>query len=482
MIEPLSSPILIWQDEWISPGESLYSALLKIAMVNTLQAAELLRRVFNAPMSHGSSLAVHRRSFLETSWTNKYVADPRLQYIGTLCRHSMMPAGLQIAALSLDKCVRYCPACLSEGVHDPEFQISSLTRCPMHGQALLSSCRFCNAPTPRYAATAATFLSPYRCVECGFYFGGEFDIASLNRRQQRDSSGNRLLPLPLDKLREWLHKASNLSLRWPEGERWQLADLEAEPASQRREIIFGCFCRSLGTPDLASQVFDGDRRYQFFKFFEVRSGKAPWPMKTSEEAANARVKVYKAIRRHIFRKYLKPHQNCLRRPSGGASFGWIDGTSLPDARMCVWGQAWMLWRARFETRFRQECLLRSSGPGDWRGSYAGGIWDGSMTESEWPVLVWLSFHACFRTVYAWAESRWRLVAQGSTTFDHFEFGAVPPPYHQLFAIAHHRLEVQVARLEHARDEFGDTTFLVGADETARLTVLRCVCRPFFPFS
>ncbi|UUZ73944.1 hypothetical protein LP415_13890 [Polaromonas sp. P1(28)-8] len=131
---------------------------MKLAMVNTLQAGELLRRVFNAPMSHGSSLAIHRRSFLETGWTTKYVADSRLPYIGTLCRQSLMPASLQIASLSLDRCVRYCPVCLSEGVHYAEFQIASLARCPVHGQALLSSCRFCGAMTPRYAAATETFF------------------------------------------------------------------------------------------------------------------------------------------------------------------------------------------------------------------------------------------------------------------------------------------------------------------------------------
>ncbi len=482
MTESLTSPMPIWQDEWSSPGESLYSALLKLAMVNTLQAAELLRRVFNAPMSHGSSLAIHRRSLLETGWTARYAADPTLQYIGTLCRHSLTPVSLQIAALSLDKCVRYCPACLSEGIHYPEFQIASLTRCPIHGQAILSSCRSCNAPTPRYAVTTATFLSPYRCVECGLYLADEFDIASLSRLQMRGFSANRHLLQPLDKLREWLHKASNHSLRWSEGERWHLTELEAEPASQTRKIMFDCFCRSVGTPDLDSQILDVDKRYQAYRFFEVRSETVPRPMKVSEESAIARVKAYKAIRRHIFRKYLKPHHKCLFKLGGGASFGWIDGISLPDARLCVWGQAWMLWRARFETRFRQECSLRSSGPGDWQGAYAGGIWDNSMTESEWPVLVWLSFHACFRTVCAWVDSRWRLVAQGSTNFDHFEFGAVPPPFHQLFAIAHHRREVQVTRIEHARGELSGVSFLVGADESARLSVLRCVCQPFFPFS
>ena len=473
----------IWQDEWSSPGESLYSALLKLAMVNTLQAGELLRRVFNSPMSHGSSLAIHRRSFLETGWTTKYVPDASLQYIGALCRQSLMLASLQIASLSLDSCVRYCPACLSEGIHYAEFQIASLGRCPVHGEALLSNCRSCYAMTPRYAATTETFFSPYRCVKCGLYLAGDFDIASLAGSRSRGSSTNLLCLQRIEKLREWLRLTGSHPLRWSDGEIWPLTELEIEPPSQRRKIMFECVCRAFGTPDLGLKAFDGAERYQFHKIDDARGDNTPRrPKRTSDQVAFERVKVYKAIRRHIFRKYLKPHQKCLRKPSGGATFGWLDRNSLPDARLCVWSQAWMLWRSRFETRFTQACLLRSSGPGDWKDAYAGGIWDGSLDDSEWPALVWFSFHASFRTVCAWVDSRWRLLAQGSTNVHHFEFDAVPPPYHQLFAVAHHRLEVQTALIEPARSEVNAASFLVGVDEGPRLVALRCVCRPFFPHS
>ncbi|MES2362612.1 MAG: hypothetical protein V4646_12510 [Pseudomonadota bacterium] len=475
--------MLIWQDEWGSPGESLYSALLKLAMVNTLQAGELLRRVFNSPMSHGSSLAVHRRSFLETGWTTKYAADPSLQYIGAICRQSLMPESIQIASLSLDRCVRYCPACLSVGIHYAEFQIASLGRCPVHGEALRSTCRSCGAMTPRYAATVETFFSPYRCVECGLYLAGDFDIASLAGPRSQGISASHPGLQRLEKLREWLRMTVAHPLRWSEGESWLLNELEIEPASQRRKIMLECVCRSVGAPDLGFEAFDGAERYQFHKIEDARGEKtSKLPKRTSDQAAFDRVKVYKSIRRYIFREYLKPHQKCLRNPSGGATFGWLNLNSLPDARLCVWAQAWMLWRSRFETRFNQACLLRSSGPGDWKSGYAGGIWDGGLADSEWPVLVWFSFHASFRTVCAWVESRWRLLAQGSTNIDHFEFDAVPPPYHQLFSVAHHRLEVQTALIEPARSQGNAASFLVGADEGPRLADLRCVCRPFFPHS
>lgn len=480
MFDSLESPMLIWQDEWGSPGESLYSALLKLAMVNTLQSGELLRRVFNSPMSHGSSLAVHRRSFLDTGWTTKFGAHPSLQYIGAICRQSLMPEGIQIASLSLDRCVRYCPACLSVGIHYAEFQIASLSRCPVHGEALLSTCRRCGAMTPRYAATTETFFSPYRCVECGLYLAGGFDIASLAGPGSRGTSASHIGLQRLEKLREWLRMTAAHPLRWSDGN-WLLNELEIEPASQQRKIMFECVCLSLGPPDLGFEVFDGVKRYQFHKIEGARSARTPkLPMRTGDQAAFERVKVYKAIRRHIFREYLKPHQKCLRNPSGGAMFGWLNLSSLPDARLCVWSQAWMLWRSRFETRLNQACLLRSSGPEDWRSAYAGGIWDGSLAESEWPALVWFSFHASFRTVCAWVESRWRLLAQGSIGIDNFEFGAVPSPYHQLFAVAHHRLEVQTSLIESARRAVNAASFLVGADEGPRLAALRCVCQPFFP--
>ncbi|WP_457306783.1 hypothetical protein [Polaromonas sp. P5_E6] len=434
-------------------------------------------------MSHGSSLAIHRRSFLDTGWTTKYEAHPNLQYIRAVCRQSLAPEGIQIASLSLDRCVRYCPACLSVGIHYAEFQIASLGRCPVHGDTLLSNCRSCGAMTPRYAATTETFFSPYRCVECGLYLAGDFDISSLAGSGSRGPSASHLGLQRLEKLREWLRMTAAHPLRWSEGERWLLNELEIDPASQQRKIMFECVCQALGAPDLGFEVFDGAERYQFHKIEDARGDETPkLPKRTSDQAAFERVKAYKAIRRHIFRKYLKPHQKCLRSPSGGATFGWLNLSSLPDARLCVWAQAWMLWRSRFETRFNRACLLRSSGPGDWERDYAGGVWDGSLTDSEWPALVWFSFHASFRAVCAWVESRWRLLVQGSTSIDHFEFDAVPPPYHQLFSVAHHRLEVQTSLIEPVKRTVNNARFLVGANEGPKLAALSCVCRPFFPYS
>lgn len=472
MIESIPSPRLIWQDEWISPGESLYSALLKLAMVNTLQSGELLRTVFSAPASHGSSLAIHRRSLLETGWTTQYMIDDSLSYIGALSKESLMPVGVQIASLSLDKCVRYCPACLSEGIHYPEFQISSLGRCPVHGDALLSTCRSCGAMMPRYAVTTETFFSPYRCVRCGLYLAGDFDIAGLAGPRSRTTSASNSGLQRLEKLRQWLQLTAAHPLRWSDGENWLLNELEIEPASQERKVMFECLCQALGAPDLGLEAFDGAGRCQFHKIENALDDRTQkLPKRASDQAAFERVKVYKAIRRHIFREYLKHHQKCLRN---------ID--SRRDARLCVWPQAWMLWRSRFEPRFNQACLLRSSGPGDWRSAYAGGVWDGSLTDSEWPALVWFSFHASFRTVCAWVESRWRLVVQGSTSIGHLEFGAVPPPYHQLFSVAHHRLEVQTSLIEPVKRSVNDASFLVGANEGPKLAALRSVCRPFFPYS
>lgn len=111
-----------------------------------------------------------------------------------------------------------------------------------------------------------------------------------------------------------------------------------------------------------------------------------------------------------------------------------------------------------------------------------GIDDHEITDFEWATTALYAFHAAFRTLRIWIQSRWRLVVQSVTKCDSCEFGSTPAPYLQLMLMSQMNLEVQVtAILPRAADTpAGSQKFLIGANETAHLCELLNVCNPFFP--
>jgi len=66
---------------------------------------------------------------------------------------------------SLCSLLRFCPACMSQGVHYAIFQFNKLINCPVHKVPLEVVCRFCGAATP-FRLAAETFRTPFGCAHC----------------------------------------------------------------------------------------------------------------------------------------------------------------------------------------------------------------------------------------------------------------------------------------------------------------------------
>ncbi|MDG9925694.1 MULTISPECIES: TniQ family protein [unclassified Pseudomonas] len=66
---------------------------------------------------------------------------------------------------SLCGLLRFCPCCMSQGVHYAVFQFDKLVNCPIHKVPLEVACRFCGAATP-YTLNSQTFRTPFGCASC----------------------------------------------------------------------------------------------------------------------------------------------------------------------------------------------------------------------------------------------------------------------------------------------------------------------------
>ncbi|WP_220814134.1 TniQ family protein [Pseudomonas paralcaligenes] len=66
---------------------------------------------------------------------------------------------------SLCGLLRFCPDCMSQGVHYAIFQFDKLANCPIHKVPLEVACRFCGAATS-FTLAAPTFRTPFGCANC----------------------------------------------------------------------------------------------------------------------------------------------------------------------------------------------------------------------------------------------------------------------------------------------------------------------------
>lgn len=67
---------------------------------------------------------------------------------------------------SLCNLLRFCPICMSQGVHYAIFQFDKLTSCPIHKVSLEMACRFCGAVTPLYLDIADLQNPLFGCAQC----------------------------------------------------------------------------------------------------------------------------------------------------------------------------------------------------------------------------------------------------------------------------------------------------------------------------
>jgi hypothetical protein len=94
--------------------------------------------------------------------------------------------GAHFKARSLDNCfgsfngrmmskaedIRYCPACLRECFHSPLFQLANVTKCPLHGNKLISKCQHCGHNIGKPTFNIEIFNFPLMCMHCKQPFCG----------------------------------------------------------------------------------------------------------------------------------------------------------------------------------------------------------------------------------------------------------------------------------------------------------------------
>ena len=464
---------------WAVPGESLLSCLLKLAWANAATAREISHRIFGSTLRSSNNVQVHPRSFLISDWTYRFPARNCPSWVNHLVKELNRTSSQTITSLCTDRSIKYCQLCLSNGVHFPEFQIEALSTCPIHEVPLISSCISCGKPTSRYALCEETFANPFYCWYCGFSQIGKItpDKFVLNEHNI-DLSRRRLKPL-----QAWVKQVTSCGINWVDHDGCLLTDLEVDPIVQRKIIFCLAAEFTMPLPKAVFKYFSHLDTWQIWSVGVELNDRKCWVDPILDELLSQRISIYKSIRKYIYRKYIRIHKTCFKSASGGYVFGLIEGSALPDAKLCLWAQSWMLWRSRFEDMSMGTdlwCKDRNHLPTSRQ--YKGGIDDLNISNLEWSVLVLYSFHASFRTLRLWMLSRWTLTSRNEANSDSIQFATVPAPFLQLILVSQRHLEVQMATLVQpsAVPKMPAQKFLVGANESNDLIQLQCVCNPYFP--
>lgn len=335
---------LVWQDAWGNPFEGALTLLWKIAAANCLTPSELCHALFGMRLLPNSAAGMHGRTLLVPRWMEN---APAASVLGRLVRHSGLDKTSPKWAhfLASDAHIRYCKACLAQGYQSVYCQIEGLRACPVHGLPLLNICTACGAPTPRYALTSASMAAPYCCPSCGEPFADRLWSPVLHETPQRRSRPRG----SYRRLGKWLSELERHNLFWPQFQSWQPGkevQLEAGRRIEAFEVLGRIIPLWLAGPGKIQA-----RGTRWVRSFPAVRPDAPLQFKTHDLPTDidAKLNVYRAIRRHIRRSLMRSHRNCLRTAAKALHLDQDTELLYPDSSICPLVFAYYIWRHHFES-------------------------------------------------------------------------------------------------------------------------------------
>ena len=178
-------------------------------------------------------------------------------------------------------------------------QVEGLVRCPQHDDWLLDHCSTCDAPTPCNAVTAEAFDEPLICGHCRTAYAPIWEPATGGLFQKRIGDEGAYL-----RLSRWFAGADTLEIQWPDLVWWlsdPCAPTQAVEANKRVHML-GILTDVAPRPEPAAPCRS-----------DLWTG--TWPLNSStpqvyfasgatrDELTQARVAIYKSIRRHHARRF-----------------------------------------------------------------------------------------------------------------------------------------------------------------------------------
>lgn len=371
----LDTPIQVeqawcWRDDWATGYDSAFGLLSKFARLNAMGARELAD-VFIHPDS-GRRTAILRSPNVDLRSGEFFDKE-------AMSRHMRLPDEAISQAFLLEKLansrrhssevLRWCPKCAHSGFHSALFQLSVVSVCPAHGQALRNRCHKCRHEVP-YALEPKLFSTPFSCPYCGADFAPrlrEVNLRSLKMRTQElgwiDNVSqliafeDGMIPLKLELSRRrrvlGLGEVAMSSADWGRAQAdytgfvsQVISELQAETRPSQpclRYVPIDLVSR--GTPRITIQGRAKKTRQGKSQEIPIdqrcsRDIKGAW----DEQIASSYL-VYSSIRRHLWRHLLFKHQRCI---TSAANHLWWHMEGEKTCAFCPVALAFLRWRMYWE--------------------------------------------------------------------------------------------------------------------------------------
>jgi hypothetical protein len=274
--------------------------LAKIVNANVMSMKDL-GALFRVQGFNSSATEFHGRTLLSLQWVRPGVAEGSLP--AQLMKRTLRDLSDRWwRSLASDLHLRFCPSCLALGFQSALCQIDGLSRCPAHGDAIVSRCDHCGAPTPRYAVTPMSFERPLHCSSCARPYA---PIWSLECPVVMWRAPKHLEAY--EELEVWLRRASAMDIEWPDQSMWMANPSQDENTARDRRMCMFSALQGLcdGCP---TQMPPRTRIWRFKSLNQERT------IEWCEEHTSCRRQIYKSMRRH-YRRVLGVRTSELRRVS-----------------------------------------------------------------------------------------------------------------------------------------------------------------------
>lgn len=337
-----------WRGELQTKYESFWSLLQKFALLNAINGTTI-REIF------GLALADQK----DCNWKDRDRAD--LRYLSGFDKEKLK-SGFRLSDESLNKSVvefyvkkseikilshnnlRFCYECLKDGFHSAIYQLLFFQKCPYHNSNFQTNCPNCGNDIP-YQLNKTAFNNPYSCSTCRHTFCEQ--MTKLGGKLSFSKSREVSLKL----LSDWLICRSNsftiekpITISSISSLKKTYSEMLLNNLSTHWFNVFGA------SPKLKNIL--RKQKYQNEESIHVRgSFKAIIPEEKLEYSDSKLdidlYSIYKSISRQFLKTHLFNHSNCIENL--GRTIWWDKATLHSQGKVCVYANAFLLWRMYFES-------------------------------------------------------------------------------------------------------------------------------------
>ncbi|WEN42512.1 hypothetical protein CKCBHOJB_02107 [Thauera sp. GDN1] len=353
-----------WRDTWSTELDSIYGMLSKFAVLNAIGVKELVDLFIR------NDLGVKKATQMDPYIDLRVVGPFDVRRIAQEFRSSEKAVlggfvlerfpNAQAKALTD---LKWCERCMCHGLHIPFHQLDYIGACPVHGVSLTRGCPKCKSQIP-YRLSRDVFRSPFACPKCGYELAGAIKrqaersiqlsddqrnrIEDINRilteedrvvtlayefdRESRVSGCSRFAVGRVDVLKSHLDYTGFVAA--------VMDHLKIDHSSQIPLALEGINAVTRGIPVTLIDVKNEIRRRRRWVKAPPRADPLQWTTRLDQLEV-----VYRAVRRHLWRKVLRWHRRCV---DSACRTLWWDLNGETTADFCSQAIAFIRWRMYWE--------------------------------------------------------------------------------------------------------------------------------------